>query len=185
MANEINFPYASGYTIFITIRNAAGQVWYLTGEAMETWGNGSRTAADYDIALTDKSGGFYVGDMDTSLPAGNYILIFYQQAGEAPADTDYPLASQKGYWNGTAWRAIEEIVQALNDVTVDNVWDEVMESTVTARQAMKAILAVLTGKSSGGRTNSITFRDIADSKNRITATVDAAGNRTAVTRILS
>ena len=37
------------------------------------------------------------------------------------------------------------------------------------------------GKASGGGTTSISFRDNADSKNRIVATVDSSGNRTAVT----
>ena len=37
------------------------------------------------------------------------------------------------------------------------------------------------GKASGGDTTSIKFRDLADTKNRVTETVDANGNRTSVT----
>lgn len=44
----------------------------------------------------------------------------------------------------------------------------------------KLVLSVLTGKSSGGGGSTIVFRDVADSKNRISATVDSNGNRTAV-----
>jgi hypothetical protein len=177
MANELNLPYASGYTIFYTVRSAAGLVWYPTGEVMEAWGTGSRTAADYDGAMTDKSGGFYVGDMDSNVPAGDYTIIFHQQAGDAPVDTDYPLASQKGYWSGSAWFP--------SNPSSADIWDEVVESTITARQAMRAFLSVLTGKSAGGRTTTITFRDIGDTKNRITATVDSAGNRNTVVRSLT
>jgi hypothetical protein len=46
---------------------------------------------------------------------------------------------------------------------------------------MRIILAATAGKSDGGGTSTINFRDAADIKNRITATVDANGNRTAVT----
>jgi hypothetical protein len=66
---------------------------------------------------------------------------------------------------------------------VDEILDEEVDNDGTAislRGAMKLILAVLTGKSSGGGTATIVFRDIADSKNRISATVDADGNRDAV-----
>jgi hypothetical protein len=50
------------------------------------------------------------------------------------------------------------------------------------RQAMRILLAALAGKSSGGGTVTLTFRDVADSKARITATVDTSGNRTAIVR---
>jgi hypothetical protein len=41
-------------------------------------------------------------------------------------------------------------------------------------------LSVLAGKSSGGGTATIIFRDTADGTDRVTATVDADGNRTGV-----
>lgn len=63
---------------------------------------------------------------------------------------------------------------------VDDVLDEVVEGTVTLRQALRLALSVLTGKSSGGGTATLIFRDIGDTKDRISCTVDANGNRTAV-----
>jgi len=62
----------------------------------------------------------------------------------------------------------------------DAVLDEVVEGAITLREAIRLNLAVLTGKSSGGGTSTVVFRDTGDSKNRISATVDANGNRTAV-----
>ncbi len=56
-----------------------------------------------------------------------------------------------------------------------------VETGSTLRQAMRIMLAVLAGKASGLNTTTATFRDTNDSKNRITATVDANGNRSAVT----
>jgi hypothetical protein len=66
----------------------------------------------------------------------------------------------------------------LSAAGVDAILDEVIEGATTFRQMLRLILSVLAGKSSGGGTVTLTFRDLADSKNRITATVDANGNRT-------
>ena len=51
----------------------------------------------------------------------------------------------------------------------------------TPRQAARIALAALAGKVSGAAAGSPVFRDAADTKNRISATTDADGNRTAVT----
>ncbi len=67
----------------------------------------------------------------------------------------------------------------------DAVLDETIEGTITLRQAMRLALAVLTGKATGGGTTTITFRDTTDGVNRVVATVDADGNRSAVTRDVS
>lgn len=71
---------------------------------------------------------------------------------------------------------------ALAADAIDEIIDEVIEGSTTLRQALRLILAVAAGKSAGGGSSPVTFRDMADSKNRISATVDANGNRTAVTR---
>jgi hypothetical protein len=71
---------------------------------------------------------------------------------------------------------------ALTDAGVDAILDEVVEGTLTHRQIIRIILAALAGKSSGGGTVTLAFRDDADSKARITATVDANGNRTSITK---
>lgn len=70
---------------------------------------------------------------------------------------------------------------ALAADAVDEILDEVIEGSTTMRQALRIFMAALANKVSGGGTTTITFRDLADSKARITATVDASGNRTAVT----
>ncbi len=64
---------------------------------------------------------------------------------------------------------------------VDEILDEVVEGTITLRQAMRIFLSALAGKSAGGGTVTLTFQNNADTAPRITATVDANGNRTAMT----
>jgi hypothetical protein len=71
---------------------------------------------------------------------------------------------------------------ALSAAGVDAVLDEVIENTLTLRQAIMLIKAVCAGKSSGGGSPTILFRNDLDTLNRVSATVDSAGNRTAVTK---
>jgi hypothetical protein len=71
---------------------------------------------------------------------------------------------------------------ALAADAVDEIFDEVVEGSLTMRQAWRLVLSMLTGESTGGGTSSIAFRDLADTKNRLVFTVDVDRNRTAVTR---
>lgn len=56
-----------------------------------------------------------------------------------------------------------------------------VETGRTMRQALRLMLASMAGKLSGAATTTVVIRDTNDSKDRITATVDADGNRTAIT----
>lgn len=56
-----------------------------------------------------------------------------------------------------------------------------IETGYTPRQALRLVLSALAGKLSGAAGLTISIRDIGDTKNRIVATVDASGNRTALT----
>lgn len=67
----------------------------------------------------------------------------------------------------------------------DAVLDEAVEGAVTLRESVRLANAALGGKASGLDTNNPKFRDLADTKDRIDATVDNSGNRSAVTRDLT
>jgi hypothetical protein len=56
-----------------------------------------------------------------------------------------------------------------------------VETGLTPRQALRLFAAALLGKVSGAAANAPKFRDTGDTKDRITATTDADGNRTSVT----
>ena len=66
------------------------------------------------------------------------------------------------------------------DDIAGNVLAETVEGSLTLTQVLRLMLSALAGKSSGGGTTSIAFRDVADGKDRIAATVDGGGNRTAI-----
>ena len=70
---------------------------------------------------------------------------------------------------------------ALTAAAVDAILDDAIEGSLTLRQALRIILAAAAGKLSGAATTTVVVRDQADTKNRISATVDADGNRSAVT----
>ena len=101
MANEIHTNYAAGNTLYAVVRNDAGDVWYVVGQSFEVWGMNSRTADDYDIGLTDKSGSRYVGDFDNNIPAGRYSIQIFVQAGANPADSDTLVECDEILWSGT------------------------------------------------------------------------------------
>jgi len=58
---------------------------------------------------------------------------------------------------------------------------ETIDGSVSYKTVFQAIASVLAGKVSGGGTTTITFRDLADTLDRVAATVDSSGNRSAVT----
>ena len=58
---------------------------------------------------------------------------------------------------------------------------DVIEGTLDHQEVMRILLSSAANKLSGAATTNVKIRDLADSKDRIDATVDADGNRTAVT----
>jgi hypothetical protein len=74
---------------------------------------------------------------------------------------------------------IPALIAALPSVAA--ILDESVEGAITLRQAMRVLLAYLAGRANGGGTAIINFRDQANTKNRISMSVDSSGNRSAVT----
>ncbi|MFA5187042.1 MAG: hypothetical protein WC551_11220 [Patescibacteria group bacterium] len=73
------------------------------------------------------------------------------------------------------------LIAALNNIAAADVLAVTVEGSLTLAQSIRLILAVMAGKSTGGGTTEVTFRDTGDTTDRIVATVDADGNRTALT----
>jgi len=80
----------------------------------------------------------------------------------------------------TAGTVSDKTGYSLSAIGVDAIIDEIIEGTLTLRQSLRIIYAVLFGKTTGGGTANVTFRDIGDTKPRVTAVVDASGNRSSV-----
>lgn len=139
---------------------------------------GASAAAGTDLAaiLTDTA------DMQPKLgtPAGADM-----SADIAAVKSDSAAILTDTGTDGVVVAAASKSDYRLSSTGVDDILDEVTEGTTTLRQLMRGFAAVLLGKASGLDTTSAVYRDIGDSKDRITATVDADGNRSAVTRDLT
>jgi len=74
-------------------------VWDAVAEAWDTWVDAD--IADYDIALTDAGGDYYVGSVPSVLVFGTaYRFIYYERAGAVPTTTDLLIGSEEGDWTG-------------------------------------------------------------------------------------
>jgi hypothetical protein len=91
----------------------------------------------------------------------------------------------EGVWSAVAasYNDTGSMGEKLNGAgSAGNPWTEVIETGMTAAQAMRLITAALAGELSGADTGTVTIRNaVADNADRITATVDGNGNRTAIT----
>jgi hypothetical protein len=111
-------------------------------------------------------------------------------AAEVNAEVDTALADYDGPTRAEATADKDEILAEIPDAAptanenADALLDrsDAIEAGLTLRGAMRLQSAVLGGKVTGAGTTNQTFRNaIADTKARITATVDSEGNRSAIT----
>ena len=70
---------------------------------------------------------------------------------------------------------------SLSGTGVDDILDEAYEGTTTMRQFLRLAAGVLFGKSDSHESGTPNYRNEADTLNRIAASTDANGNRTAIT----
>ncbi len=82
---------------------------------------------------------------------------------------------------------MDNVAMAASMVTeiLDALLIKVIEGTVTFQESMTLQNAAAAGKLSGGATATNILRDLADTLDRITATVDSVGNRSAITTVFT
>jgi len=110
--------------------------------------------------FTELEQGLYYLDYDFTV-TGTYLSLFYENS----------VAKASGVFR----------VTALNDISVANIIAGIADGSYDLQEMLRLMFAALVGKSSGGGSDTLKFRNSADNKNRISATVDSNGNRTAVT----
>ena len=76
---------------------------------------------------------------------------------------------------------VEERIAQAAERTAQAAWRASDIDSYSIVQALKLILSVQTGKTTGMNTNAPVFRSANDAANRISASLDAYGNRTSVT----
>lgn len=102
------------------------------------------------------SSGIYVAERTAPATVGRYVLVW---SADGSLDPDQV---------------------STEDLVVGEGWSDEIEPGFTAAELMRLMAAVLLGKSSGGGTNTRIFRDVNDSADRVTATVESDGDRSAV-----
>lgn len=91
--NQIVIGAPSANTVYATIRNTSGEVWYPTISDFETWGTSSRGHSDYAITCTDNEGDMHIADWPSAMPNGNYYLQGWLQIGATPSSDDIAFGS--------------------------------------------------------------------------------------------
>ena len=191
------------YVMYVT-RQIGG-----AGSAYRILPQTTMTAASGLTAISGQSGWITVrnGDVltvyidglagDTSTP--DWTTRWYELAGVTAAgiaDAVLDEATSGHTSAGSFSKAVTDILEdsgttiptllsttgvVLTAAGIDAILDEVVVGSYTMRQLLKVMAAALAGKATGGGTTSVTFRGVDDASNVIVATVDANGNRSAVT----
>lgn len=131
------------------------------------------TASGIAAGALNGKGDWNIGKTGYSLTQSfptNFSALAITAGGAVTAGT---VSDKTGYALTSGER--DSIAAALLDLT------DGVETSWTVRKALRIQLSALGGKASGLATTTARYRDMADSKDRIVATVDADGNRTAVT----
>lgn len=123
---------------------------------------------------TDTAGRVTVGDYAATKSPGEQVLA-------TPANKLATDVSGRVTVGTNADKTDYSLTASERSSIASAVWSFISEGTYTMLNIMRLISSALFGKVSGAQTNTPTFRDLLDTKNRITMTTDNDGNRTSVT----
>lgn len=152
----------------VTIAGGPTIAVYKDGDAAE-FSTGTALTVDYDGRT-----GLHEVEIDGAHASfssgGEYVVVFTAGTVDGVALANRKLFS---FSIASTSRAVSRVPGALLDL-VDGV-----ETGWTLRQVLRLMAAVLLGKTTNGQK---TFRDLGDTKDRVVSTLDADGDRTALTR---
>lgn len=146
--------------------------------AADIWAVATRLlSAGTNIVLAKGTG--VTGFNDLSAAAVN------AEVDTALADYDGPTHTELTAELASADDATLAAIAGLQDISLADIFTYAYEGSETVEQGLRLFRAVLAGKIDGAAGTTIHARDAADTKNRVTATVDGDGNRSAVTTDLT
>lgn len=150
---------------------------FLTGDSFVRLGAPVGASISADIAGVQSD----ADNMQTRIPAALVGGRMDVSVGAMAANTVTAAAIAAAALNGKGdWSTSAEIA-ALNDITVADIIAGVADGSYDLQEMMRIIFAACAGKSSEHQLGTPKYRDAADTKNRISATTDVNGNRTAIT----
>lgn len=169
----------------------------LSGHQVDLLSGRSYTASGIFAVATAEvaSGTVFLASGSVILPSGGLVgllsgqsvLVYSGQLSGQPIrvlsgqlsgqKVDLLSGNQVGIWSGTSVNVFSgSLLSGIFDA------DGQIESGMSFRQSQRLITAAAAGELSGAGTSTIRIRNaVADHKTRITATVDASGNRTSIT----
>jgi|RhiMetdeSRZDD1v2_1073273.scaffolds.fasta_scaffold187135_1 hypothetical protein len=144
--------------------------------------NGGAFAQSNNTAgATHNENGYYSVPLDTTdTNTLGTFRVAVSKSGALPVWQDYMVVPANVWDSMFGASTLNVNVATLSSAAVDSILDDPVEGSYTMRQLLRLMASALFGKASGGGTATITFRDLGDSKDRITATVTSNGNRTTV-----
>jgi hypothetical protein len=144
--------------------------------------NGGAFAQSNNTAgATHNENGYYDVPLNTTdTNTLGTLRVAVSESGALPVWQDLMVVPANVWDSMFGASALNVNVATLSSAAVDSILDDPVEGSYTMRQLLRLMASALFGKASGGGTATITFRDLGDSKNRITATVTANGDRTTV-----
>jgi len=147
------------------------------------WLTAAGTAADFTTEI--QSGLATAAALTTVDTVVDAILVDTAEIGAAGAGlTALATAASIAALNDLSSADVTAAVPTVAQVTTA-VLAGAVDGTTTLAESLALSNSALGGKLSGAGTGTETARDLADSKDRLVYTVDASGNRTAVTRTLT
>lgn len=176
MANEIFTRYTAGLNLYAVVFKG-NQVW--NGSSFGTPAAGSW--ASYAIALTEVqitgAASRYVADFPAigATPAKCQIEIFLR-AGGSPAVTDNPLTDPVDF----SWDGAKEVGPHNASLSATGLDLVKVDGAKSVPGALQIVCAAVAGKITSAGTGVETFKGLDGTTDRLVVTVDASGNRTAV-----
>jgi len=184
------------YTVLVLIRDTAGApktgMTYLSAGLDMCY---VRVETDNDVVLT-------AGASEVTTLTGVHVDWGFVEVDATNSPGIYKLDIPDGVFASGAWSAVVSIIctgcdpvhlefvlstydlddiKTAVDALVGDALSDVVEGTYTLQDCMKVLLAYMASKATGGGSPQITFRDTADTKDRIVMAVDGNGNRSAIT----
>lgn len=178
--NEVGTPLLTGSMALLDDVNTTG---FYSEMIAVTAANGFEVGKNYCIRITGVVGGVTGAELHTFMIDSKRLadLNDLAQASILSDTTPFPGANIDAAISGAAIPGDAMALTAGERTTVAAVFlTQLLEGAHTVGDGLRIMLAALAGKSTGGGTFTNRFRDVADGKNRIDATVDANGNRTAI-----
>lgn len=194
MADEIDIAgITSGWDVYAVVTTAAGLL--TNGSATAVYSSANWDTYDVPLIEVAADSGRYRGDF-SPVAGQSYGVEVRRRTGTVP---NISTAVDPYLGGGEIGDIRAVLIDEAYEEIADSVWDELLadhmipdsagatlsadslagevETGFTLKDCIRLMISFMLGKTSGGGTNNLTFRDINDTINRVVMTVDDNANR--------